>query len=115
VAGEEALSALEDDFAGNTRPLERLSLASNEMQALEGADALLVLTEWKHFHNPDFSAMKALMRTAYILDGRNLYNPQALTDWGIAYQGVGRRNHLALSVDFAAPVFANTDDLTAIH
>jgi UDPglucose 6-dehydrogenase len=115
VAGDEALSALADDFAGNTSPLARLSLASNEMAALEGADALLVLTEWKHFHNPDFSAMKALMRTAYILDGRNLYNPEALCDWGIAYQGVGRRNHLAQGVVFEAPMQVNAETLSAMQ
>jgi len=58
------------------------------------------LTEWKNFHNPDFQAMKLKMRTPYILDGRNLYNPDALADLGIAYQGVGRRNDLAkLSIE----------------
>lgn len=64
------------------------------MDALHGVDALLVLTEWKNFHNPDFQAMKRVMRTPYILDGRNLYNPDALADLGIAYQGIGRRNDL---------------------
>ena len=65
------------------------------MQALDGADALLVVTEWKIFHNPDFDAMKAAMRQALIVDGRNLYNPELLQDMGIAYQGIGRRNALA--------------------
>jgi UDPglucose 6-dehydrogenase len=70
------------------------------LQALEGADALMVLTEWKNFHNPDFEAMKALMRKPFILDGRNLYNPDALSQLGVAYQGVGRRNDLAQLMDF---------------
>jgi UDPglucose 6-dehydrogenase len=69
------------------------------MQALEGADALMVLTEWKNFHNPDFVAMKELMRYPLILDGRNLYNPEALRELGMAYQGVGRRNDVVLSFD----------------
>ncbi|PIT75631.1 UDP-glucose/GDP-mannose dehydrogenase family protein [Limnohabitans sp. G3-2] len=97
VASHEAMKALRLDFEGEEGELARFELAANDMQALEGADALMVLTEWKNFHNPDFAAMKAVMRHALILDGRNLYNPEALLDWGIAYQGVGRRNDLALS------------------
>ena len=91
------MKALRLDFEGEEGELARFELAANDMQTLEGADALMVLTEWKNFHNPDFAAMKAVMRHALILDGRNLYNPEALLDWGIAYQGVGRRNDLALS------------------
>jgi UDPglucose 6-dehydrogenase len=44
--------------------------------------------------------MKLAMRTPYILDGRNLYNPEALSELGIAYQGVGRRNELAQHIGF---------------
>jgi UDPglucose 6-dehydrogenase len=94
VAGHEALAALKLDCAGNEGLLAHLSLAAHEMDALQDADALMILTEWKNFHNPDFQAMKLSMRTPYILDGRNLYNPDALADLGIAYQGVGRRNEL---------------------
>ena len=84
------------------------ALAETDMQAIEGADALMVLTEWKNFHNPDFEAMKALMRTPFIVDGRNLYNPQALLALGMAYQGVGRRNALVQGLRFdrsQAPLF----------
>jgi UDPglucose 6-dehydrogenase len=74
-------------------------------------DALIILTEWKNFHNPDFQAMKLAMRTPYILDGRNLYNPDALADLGIAYQGIGRRNDLIqLAVD---PLSENVQSLDA--
>jgi UDPglucose 6-dehydrogenase len=97
VAGHEATKALRLDFEGEENALEGFELVPTDMKALEGADALLVLTEWKNFHNPDFVAMKALMRSPLILDGRNLYNPEALRDLGIAYQGVGRRNDVALS------------------
>jgi UDPglucose 6-dehydrogenase len=79
------------------------------MDALQDADALMILTEWKNFHNPDFQAMKLRMRTPYILDGRNLYNPDALADLGIAYQGVGRRNELVKLM--VAPV---TSDVSAV-
>jgi UDPglucose 6-dehydrogenase len=100
VAGTEAIKALRADFAGDEQALERFELVGNEMQALEGADALMVLTEWKNFHNPDFVAMKALMRKPFILDGRNLYNPEALSELGMAYQGVGRRNDLVQLLKF---------------
>jgi UDPglucose 6-dehydrogenase len=100
VAGHEAMLALKLDCIDNPTLLNNFTLAPHDMDALQGADALMVLTEWKNFHNPDFQAMKLAMRTPYILDGRNLYNPEALADLGIAYQGVGRRNELInLAVD----------------
>jgi UDPglucose 6-dehydrogenase len=94
VAGQEAMAALKMDFEGQEALLKNLTLVTHDMDALKGVDALLILTEWKNFHNPDFQAMKLCMRTPYILDGRNLYNPDALADLGIAYQGIGRRNEL---------------------
>jgi UDPglucose 6-dehydrogenase len=100
VAGHEAMTALVLDCAGDEGLLNNFKLVDHDMEALDGVDALMILTEWKNFHNPDFQAMKLAMRTPYILDGRNLYNPDALADLGIAYQGVGRRNDLInLSVD----------------
>jgi UDPglucose 6-dehydrogenase len=102
IAGEHALLALQQDLGSDNAILENFSLAPTDMQALEGADALMVLTEWKNFHNPDFAAMKAVMNKPFILDGRNLYNPEALSELGIAYQGVGRRNDLAQWLDFAS-------------
>jgi UDPglucose 6-dehydrogenase len=102
VAGSEALIALKADCEHKPGLMDRFELASDDMQALEGADALMDLTEWKIFHNPDFQAMKALMRRPFILDGRNLYNPEALSEMGIAYQGVGRRNDLAQLLSFEA-------------
>jgi UDPglucose 6-dehydrogenase len=52
--------------------------------------------------------MKALMKRPFILDGRNLYNPEALSELGMAYQGVGRRNHLAQLMDFGDAMDAST-------
>jgi UDPglucose 6-dehydrogenase len=97
VAGHEAMQALRHDFQADEKGLEGFELVPTDMQALESADALMVLTEWKNFHNPDFVSMKALMRHPLILDGRNLYNPEALRTLGMAYQGVGRRNDVVLS------------------
>lgn len=100
VAGQQALQAIQRDLNHAAEPLSRLQLTTSDMDALAGADALMVLTEWKNFHNPDFAAMKLAMRTPYILDGRNLYNPDALSELGMAYQGVGRRNELAQQIVF---------------
>jgi len=106
VAGHEAMAALTLDCADQKHGLKNFKLVDHDMDALHDVDALMVLTEWKNFHNPDFQAMKLSMRTPYILDGRNLYNPDALADLGIAYQGVGRRNELVkLAVD---PISSNT-------
>jgi UDPglucose 6-dehydrogenase len=95
VAADAALHALAQDLADLPGWPARLHIVAHEMQAIESADALLVVTEWKNFHNPDFEALRERMRTPLILDGRNLYNPEALQEAGIAYQGIGRRNVLA--------------------
>ncbi len=100
VASTEAMKVLREDFAQDPELLSRFEIVPSDMQALQGADALLVLTEWKNFHNPDFEAMKAIMRNPFIVDGRNLYNPQALQALGLAYQGVGRRNALVRGLKF---------------
>lgn len=111
VASHEAMTALTIDCEGQEALLKNLTLVAHDMDALKDVDALLILTEWKNFHNPDFQAMKLSMRTPYILDGRNLYNPDALADLGIAYQGIGRRNELInLAVD---PISENVLSLDA--
>ena len=106
VAGSEAKHALQVDCEDQPELLDRLELVNDEMHALHGADALMVLTEWKIFHNPDFEGMKSLMRRPFILDGRNLYNPEALSELGIAYQGVGRRNDLVQLLTFENTQFS---------
>jgi UDPglucose 6-dehydrogenase len=111
VAGEEAMRALRADCADNPAWMDRFELAPDDMQALDGADALMVLTEWKIFHNPDFELMKRLMRRPFILDGRNLYNPEALSELGMAYQGVGRRNELVQLLTFDAALPSDVSEL----
>ncbi|KAF0815015.1 UDP-glucose 6-dehydrogenase [Andreprevotia sp. IGB-42] len=70
---------------------ERVTYAANPMDALDGADALLIVTEWKQFQVPDFDAVKRRLKTPLILDGRNLYDPAFVRQHGIEYQAVGRR------------------------
>lgn len=68
-----------------------LTLVDNPMDALQGADALLVVTEWKAFRSPNFETMKALLKTPLIFDGRNLYDPATLRAQGFEYHAIGRR------------------------
>ena len=68
-----------------------LEECADRWHAVEGADALLVLTEWQEYRAPDFERLRTLMRTPLLLDGRNLFDPRAVRAHGIGYYGVGRR------------------------
>jgi UDPglucose 6-dehydrogenase len=78
------------DHARGSLP-ESVLWAKNGYDALEGADALLLATEWNEFREPDFLRMKSLMRRALIFDGRNIYNPKTVKAAGFEYVGIGRR------------------------
>ena len=67
-----------------------LSFVDHQSAALRGADALLIVTEWKEFRTPDFEAIKATLKQPLILDGRNLYDPALMQAFGIDYVGIGR-------------------------
>jgi UDPglucose 6-dehydrogenase len=69
----------------------RLTLADKPMDALEGADALLIVTEWKEFRSPDFERIKSALKQPVIFDGRNLYEPEVPRAAGIEYSAIGRR------------------------
>ena len=71
----------------------RLTYANSQAQALEGADALMIITEWKEFKSPDFDAMKAALKQPVVIDGRNLYEPSLMAELGIEYNGIGRSTH----------------------
>jgi UDPglucose 6-dehydrogenase len=68
----------------------RIQLASSNYGCVEGADALLIVTEWQAFRNPNFERMKAMMRQPVIFDGRNIYDPAQLRQLGFTYYSVGR-------------------------
>jgi UDPglucose 6-dehydrogenase len=82
VAMPEAARVMED--------LPRVSFVSNQSEALPGADALVIVTEWKEFRNPDFDAIKAALKQPLIFDGRNLYDPKLMALLGMDYQAIGR-------------------------
>ena len=67
-----------------------VSFAKDAMQAVQGADALLIMTEWKAFRSPDFDALKDALKAPVIFDGRNLYEPATVEAHGIEYYAVGR-------------------------
>jgi UDPglucose 6-dehydrogenase len=69
----------------------RLAYAKNPMDALEGADVLAIVTEWKEFRAPDFEAIKARLKTPAIFDGRNLYEPAMPRAAGLEYFAIGRK------------------------
>src|SRR5690606_17943877 len=72
-----------------------LVLCESAAEALEGADALVVVTEWKQFRSPDFAALKDALGDAVVFDGRNLYEPAQVEEAGLAYYGIGRGRSVA--------------------
>ena len=70
---------------------KRVAIVESAHAALEGADALAIVTEWQEFRSPDFDAIKATLRTPAIFDGRNLYEPAAMRALDIEYFAIGRR------------------------
>ena len=70
---------------------KRITLAEDGYEALRGADALVVVTEWNEFRTPDFQKMKKLMKKPVVFDGRNIYNQEELRKLGFTYYGIGRR------------------------
>jgi UDPglucose 6-dehydrogenase len=67
-----------------------LVLCDSAYQALDGADVLAIITEWKAFRSPDFARIRATLKEPAIFDGRNLYRPDAVEEAGLAYYGIGR-------------------------
>jgi len=68
----------------------RLRYAENPMDALNGADALIIVTEWKEFRSPDFNAIRAKLNSPVIFDGRNLYDPKLVRGHALEYFAIGR-------------------------
>ena len=69
---------------------QQLKLETTQYNAIEGTDALILVTEWKTFRQPDFKAMAATMNQLVIFDGRNQYDPEEVSEAGFEYHGIGR-------------------------
>jgi len=88
VAMDEARRVLALDLGADQ--LARIDFKATPMDALDGAEALLIVTEWKAFRSPDFDQIKARLKNPVIIDGRNLFEPPLMTGMGIEYHGIGR-------------------------
>ncbi|HGF4016102.1 UDP-glucose dehydrogenase family protein [Burkholderia cenocepacia] len=90
VAVDEARRVFALDFGDDADALGRLHLVDTQDVAVTGADALVIVTEWKEFRSPDFTRLKAELKAPVIFDGRNLYEPDAMAELGIDYYAIGR-------------------------
>jgi len=88
VAMEEAQRVLALDLS--EAQLSRIEFKDTPMEALDGAEALVIVTEWKAFRSPDFEQIKVRLKHPVIIDGRNLFEPPLMTGLGIEYHGIGR-------------------------
>ena len=86
VAGEEAMRI----YAGKPE----FKLCKNAYEAVDGADALAIITEWQEFRSPDFERLKKLLKAPLIFDGRNLYDPGMVGRFGLTYYAIGRGKSL---------------------
>jgi UDPglucose 6-dehydrogenase len=92
IAMKEAQHCFNLDFQESPQNLEQITLCETMLSALKGSDALIVITEWKEFRAPDFTQLKNSLIDSVIFDGRNLYEPNEMTNFGFEYYGIGRRN-----------------------
>ena len=76
-----------------------LVLCKSSPEALVGADALAIVTEWQEFRSPDFDHIKTALKTPVIFDGRNLYDPAHMARAGFSYYAIGRGKHLKARVN----------------
>jgi UDPglucose 6-dehydrogenase len=89
IAMTEARRVLAEDLGGSVLGDNRVLYAESPMKAVQDADALIVMTEWKAFKSPNFAALKGALKQPVIFDGRNLYDP-AIRQQGFEYFAIGR-------------------------
>ncbi|MDB5792924.1 MAG: UDP-glucose 6-dehydrogenase [Massilia sp.] len=89
VASNEAKHFLVGEH-GEARCQELLRMVNSAAAAVEGADVLAIATEWKEFRSPDFSFLAGTLRHRAIFDGRNMYDPEFVASFGLAYHSIGR-------------------------
>lgn len=70
---------------------DKITYAESEYEAVKGADALLIFTEWNEFRNPDFELVKSSLKNALIFDGRNIFSLEKMQDLGFTYYSIGRK------------------------
>lgn len=85
VHDPEAMNNVRDEYG------DKLHYCERRYDALQGADALVIVTEWQEFRTPDFLLIKEMLKEPVIFDGRNIYEPSTLKQLGYTYYGIGRR------------------------
>lgn len=92
LAGGAEVRVHDPEAIANVRAIygDKLSYCDRPYGAVEGADALVVATEWNEFRNPDFEVIKRLMHQPVVFDGRNVFDPERMVEMGFLYQGMGR-------------------------
>ena len=92
LAGGATVAVHDPEAMDNVRALygDRLTYAGGPMEALDGADCLVIVTEWGEFRRPDFDDMAARLRSKVIFDGRNLYSPAEMRSKGFVYHCIGK-------------------------
>lgn len=93
LAGGAAITAYDPEAMPNVRTEigDKISYAENQYDALEGADALVIATEWSEFRTPDFNKMKSMLKGNVIFDGRNLFDLVRIQECGFHYVSIGRK------------------------
>ena len=87
-----SVSAFDPEAMGNVKRLigDKITYAKNQYEALDGADCLLIATEWSEFRTPDFKRMNSLLKNRLIFDGRNLYEMDQMDELEYEYFSIGR-------------------------
>ncbi|MGB2996943.1 MAG: UDP-glucose/GDP-mannose dehydrogenase family protein, partial [Ferruginibacter sp.] len=87
-----SVTAFDPEAMENVQQLikDKISYTENQYDALEGADALVIATEWNEFRTPDFDKVLALLKNKVIFDGRNLFELDRMKELGFHYESVGR-------------------------
>ena len=87
-----AVTAFDPEAMDNVKAKlgDSISYTSSMMEAVQGADALLICTEWHAFRNPNFDKLKENLKGNVVFDGRNIYDPEEMKALGFAYYSIGR-------------------------
>jgi UDPglucose 6-dehydrogenase len=102
VAQEQAARVLAVDLEDTPDLLRNITFVAKPLDAAQGADALIVLTEWKNYKSPNLRALKEALHRPLVLDGRNIYEPHGMAAAGLTYLGIGRNNLALLEKEEAA-------------
>ena len=93
-----AMDQAKKEFPRDWFETGRLIFESNQYKALENTDALILVTEWKTFRQPDFNLMADTMKNRIVFDGRNQYDPEEISEAKFEYHGIGREKNNSIDI-----------------